>query len=119
MIGGLNGRDGSTPRNDAVRASGIAAARMRAIAGAARVGTKALMEGAQTAVHCPWEQQKSQFIPFGMLLQGTSTDEYARRVPWNVRARSNTAAIVRRRTALFYQAMAFLILPCCWAGCSV
>jgi hypothetical protein len=55
------------------------------------------MEGA----HCPWEQQKSQFIPFGMLLQGTSTGEWARRAPWNVKTRSHTATMIRPPTVLF------------------
>jgi hypothetical protein len=33
------------------------------------------MERAHKAAHCPWEQQKSQFIPCGMLLQGTNAGE--------------------------------------------
>jgi hypothetical protein len=30
-------------------------------------------EFAHKAAHCPWEQQKSQFVSFGTLLHGTST----------------------------------------------
>jgi hypothetical protein len=44
------------------------------IAGATGVATIEVTEVAHEAAHCPWEQQKSQFIPFDMLLlHGTST----------------------------------------------
>jgi hypothetical protein len=45
----------------------------RVMANATVLGTTAVMEGVHKAAHCPWEQQKSQLVPFRMLLQGTST----------------------------------------------
>lgn len=66
------------------------------------------MEGAHKAAQCPWEQQESQSPPLRMLLQATSAGTYARRGPWTASARSKTAAIVRRSTALSYQVAAIL-----------
>jgi hypothetical protein len=45
----------------------------RRLAGASGIATIAVKEFAHKAAHCPWEQQKSQLVPSGMLLHGTST----------------------------------------------
>jgi hypothetical protein len=72
-IGGLNGGAGSTRRNDAILGSGIVVFLTRRLAGASGIATIAVKEFAHKAAHCPWEQQKSQLLPSGMLLHGTST----------------------------------------------
>ena len=97
-IGGLNGRAGLPSGSDAILRSGIAAFRTGAMASATLLGTTAMVGCAHKAEHSPLEQQRSQFAPCRMLLQGTSTGAYAKIGPWRVRARSNTATMVRRST---------------------
>jgi len=97
-IGGLNGRAGLPSGSDAILRSGIAAFRTGAMASATLLGTTAMVGCAHKAEHSPLEQQRSQFAPCRMLLQGTSTGAYAKIGPWRVRARSNTATMVRGTT---------------------
>ena len=66
------------------------------MADATPLGTTAIVGCAHKAAHSPFEQQRSQFTPCGMLPQGTSTGAYAKIGPWNVSTRSNTATMLRR-----------------------
>jgi hypothetical protein len=73
MIGGLNGLAGPTSESDASLGAGVGVSRPSAMAGATPAGTTAIVGCAHKAAHSPWEQQRSQFAPCGMPLQGTST----------------------------------------------
>jgi len=73
MIGGLNGCAGPAPGNDAVLGPRITVFWTGAMASAIGVVTTATLGCAHKAAHPPWEQQRSQFGPCGMLLHGTST----------------------------------------------